>query len=74
MDRATRIAVLDIYKFQLIHYCKKGMGSYSDLSINTKITPILVKTCLERYIELGGSEDFSSFTEEKYKDFLADFL
>lgn len=50
------------------------MGSYSDLSINTKITPKLVKTTLERYIELGGSEDFSDFTEERYKDFLLEFL
>ena len=58
----------------LIHYCRKGMGSYSELSKNTKITPLLVKTCLERYIELGGDENFSDITEEKYKDFLAELL
>ena len=73
MDKTSEV-VLDMYKFRLIHYCKKGMGSYSDLSINTKITPKLVKTTLERYIELGGSEDFSDFTEEIYKYFLLEFL
>lgn len=50
------------------------MGAYSDLSVNTKITPKLVKNTLERYIELGGSEDFSDFTEEKYRDFLVEFV
>ena len=50
------------------------MGSYSDLSVNTRITPKLVKNTLERYIELGGDEDFSDFTEEKYRDFLLEFV
>ena len=64
--------ILDMYRFQLIHYCKKGMGKKSELSKNTTITPVLVKTCLERYIELGGDEDFSDITEEKYKSFLVE--
>ena len=66
--------ILDMYRFRLIHYCKKGMVSYSDLSVNTKITPKLVKNTLERYIELGGSDDFSDVTEEKYRDFLVEFV
>lgn len=73
MNREQEI-ILDMYKFRLIHYCKKGMGAYSDLSVNTKITPKLVKNTLERYIELGGNEDFSDFTEEKYRDFLVEFV
>tara|TARA_R100000808_G_C2096593_1_gene115107 strand:- start:217 stop:513 length:297 start_codon:yes stop_codon:yes gene_type:complete len=73
MNREQEV-ILDMYKFRLIHYCKKGMGAYSDLSVNTKITPKLVKNTLERYIELGGSEDFSDFTEEKYRDFLVEFI
>tara|TARA_R110002020_G_scaffold60402_3_gene163667 strand:+ start:649 stop:942 length:294 start_codon:yes stop_codon:yes gene_type:complete len=73
MNREQEV-ILDMYRFRLIHYCKKGMGAYSDLSVNTKITPKLVKNTLERYIELGGSDDFSDFTEEKYRDFLVEFI
>jgi len=32
----------------------------------------MIKCCLERYIELGGSDDFSDITEEKYEAWLAD--
>ena len=73
MNREQR-EILDMYRFQLIHYCKKGMGNQSDLSKNTTITPVLVKTCLERYIELGGDENFSDLTEERYKDFLVEIM
>ena len=73
MNREQR-EILDMYRFQLIHYCKKGMGNKSDISKNTTITPVLVKTCLERYIELGGDENFSDFTEERYKDFLVEIM
>ena len=62
--------ILDMYRMMLKHYFQKGMGAQSELSNNTTITPILVKTCLERYIELGGDEDFSDITDEKYIIFL----
>ena len=62
--------ILDMYRMMLKHYFGKGMGAQSELSRNTTITPILVKTCLERYIELGGNEDFSDITDEKYRVFL----
>ena len=72
MNRTEQI-ILDTYKFRLIHYCKKGMGAYSDLSTYTIITPLLVKTCLERYIKLGGDENFSDITEARYREFLSEF-
>ena len=50
------------------------MGAQSDLSTNTTITPLLVKTCLERYIEVGGDENFTDMTESKYREFLSEFL
>ena len=62
--------ILDMYRMMLKHYFERGMGAQSELSKNTTITPILVKTCLERYIELGGNSDFSDITDEKYKAFL----
>ena len=62
--------ILDMYRMMLKHYFQKGMGSQSELSSGTTITPLLVKTCLERYMELGGDEDFSDITDEKYKAFL----
>ena len=62
--------ILDMYRMMLKHYFQKGMGAQSELSSGTTITPILVKTCLERYMELGGDEDFSDITDEKYKVFL----
>ena len=62
--------ILDMYRMMLKHYFEKGMGAQSELSKNTTITPVLVKTCLERYIELGGNEDFSDITDEKYRLFL----
>ena len=49
------------------------MGEQSDLSTNTTITPLLVKTCLERYIELGGDENFRDNTENRYREFLSEF-
>ena len=70
----TEKVVLDMYRFQLIHYCKRGMGAQSELSTNTTITPLLVKTCLERYIELGGDENFSDATESRYREFLSEML
>ena len=73
MNNRTERVVLDDYKFRLIHYCKKGMGEQSDLSTNTTITPLLVKTCLERYIELGGDENFRDNTENRYREFLSEF-
>ena len=73
MNRTERV-VLDDYKFRLIHYCKKGMGAQSDLSTNTTITPLLVKTCLERYIEVGVDEYFADMTESIYREFLSEFL
>ena len=62
--------ILDMYRMMLKHYFERGMGAQSELSKNTTITPILVKTCLERYIELGGDSDFSDITDDKYKAFL----
>ena len=50
--------ILDMYRMMLKHYFEKGMGAQSELSNNTTITPVLVKTCLERYIELGGMKIF----------------
>ena len=68
----TEKEILDLYKLRLMHYSKKGMGEKSELSSNTIITPSLVKNCLERYIELGGDEDFSDITDERYKQFIAE--
>tara|TARA_R100001594_G_scaffold127248_1_gene164842 strand:- start:308 stop:529 length:222 start_codon:yes stop_codon:yes gene_type:complete len=69
----TEKTILDMYKFQLIHYCKRGMGAQSELSTNTTITPLLVKTCLEAYIDRGGDENFSDITEARYREFLSEF-
>ena len=51
-------AVLDALRMQLIHYYKKGIGEKSDFSKNTTITPRLVLSTLERYLELGGTLSF----------------
>ena len=62
--------ILQSYRIRLRHYFEVGIGEESQLSINTTITPMLVKNCLERYIELGGDSDFSDITDEKYRNFL----
>tara|TARA_R110002020_G_scaffold216600_1_gene424412 strand:- start:1502 stop:1729 length:228 start_codon:yes stop_codon:yes gene_type:complete len=62
--------VLDTYRMQLKHYFEKGIGSESELSVKTTITPQLVKITLERYLELGGQLDFMNIDINKYNDFL----
>lgn len=70
MDKTTR-KIVENYKLILHHYFKRGIGNISGLSNSeTIITPIMVKCCLERYIELSGSPDFSDITEEKYETWL----
>ena len=69
MDKTHQV-ILDTYRLMLKHYQVKGIGAYSDLSKNTKITPRLIRNILDRYIELGGNSDFSDITDEKYKAFL----
>ena len=66
----TEKEILNLHKLRLMHYCKKGIGAYSDLSQNTLITPTLIKNTLETYIAKGGDSDFTDVTDEKYKDFL----
>ena len=69
MDK-TKQVVLDLYKFKLRHYFETGIGGITTLSYTCQLTPIMVRTCLDRYIELGGDEDFSDITDERYKEFL----
>ena len=69
MDKTHQV-ILEMYRLRLKHYQVKGIGAKSELSKNTKITPALIKTTLERYIELGGDSDFSDITDDKYKAFL----
>ena len=67
----TDEAVLDAYRMQLRHYFEKGIGSQSDLSKNTTITPKLVTMTFERYMELGGSLDFiSDYDLDEYNLFI----
>ena len=67
----TDEAVLDAYRMQLRHYFEKGIGSQSDLSKNTTITPKLVTMTFERYMELGGSLDFiSDYDIDEYNLFI----
>ena len=67
----TDEAVLDAYRMQLRHYFEKGIGSQSDLSKNTTITPKLVAMTFERYMELGGSLDFiSDYDIDEYNLFI----
>ena len=67
----TDEAVLDAYRMQLRHYFEKGIGSQSDLSKNTTITPKLVAMTFERYMELGGSLDFiSDYDLDEYNLFI----
>ena len=69
MDKTHQV-ILEMYMLRLKHYQVKGIGAQSELSNNTIITPELIKTTLERYIELGGDSDFSDITDDKYKAFL----
>ena len=69
MDKTHQV-ILDTYRLMLKHYQVKGIGAYSDLSKNTKITPKLIRGILDRYIALGGNSDFSDITDEKYRLFL----
>ena len=67
----TDEAVLDAYRMQLRHYFEKGIGSQSDLSKNTIITPKLVAMTFNRYLELGGSLDFiSEYDIDEYNTFI----
>jgi len=59
--------IIEIYKVQLKHYFEKGFGEKSDFS-NVIITPVLVKTMLDRYFELGGNLDFLDISEDKYNN------
>tara|TARA_Y100001973_G_C4910126_1_gene191472 strand:- start:117 stop:389 length:273 start_codon:yes stop_codon:yes gene_type:complete len=73
----NRVAI-ETLRNQLIHYYKKGIGEYSDLvpENRTLITPRLVLTILERYLELGGSLDFITGCDEndllEYEEFIKD--
>ena len=69
-NQTAHKSILQMYRLRLRHYFDKGIGEYSEISINTLITPLLIKNCLERYIELGGDEDFTDITDERYKNFL----
>ena len=69
MDKTHQV-ILEMYMLRLKHYQVKGIGAQSELSTNTIITPEIIKTTLERYIELGGDSDFSDITDDKYKAFL----
>ena len=69
MDKTHQV-ILEMYMLRLKHYQVNGIGAESELSTNTIITPELIKTTLERYIELGGDSDFSDITDDKYKAFL----
>tara|TARA_Y100001963_G_C6395485_1_gene271710 strand:+ start:100 stop:324 length:225 start_codon:yes stop_codon:yes gene_type:complete len=71
MDKTHQV-ILEMYMLRLKHYQVKGIGAQSELSTNTTITPELIKTTLERYIELGGDSDFSDITDEKYRAFLTE--
>ena len=71
MDKTHQV-ILEMYMLRLKHYQVKGIGEQSELSNNTIITPELIKTTLERYIELGGDSDFSDITDEKYRAFLTE--
>ena len=67
----TDEAVLDAYRMQLRHYFEKGIGSQSDLSKNTTITPKLVAMTFNRYLELGGNLDFiSDYDIDEYNLFI----
>ena len=67
----TDEAVLDAYRMQLRHYFEKGIGSQSDLSKNTIITPKLVAMTFNRYLELGGNLDFiSEYDIDEYNTFI----
>ena len=67
----TDEAVLDAYRMQLRHYFEKGIGSQSDLSKNTTITPKLVAMTFERYMDLGGTLDFiSDYDLDEYNQFI----
>ena len=69
MNDIAKKEILKMYRNMIEHYFSKGLGEKSDLSHNTTITPLLVKTCLSRYIELGGNEDY--FLDDKeYRAFL----
>lgn len=61
--------VLNMYRVQLKHYFEKGFGHKSDFS-NAIITPILVKTMMDRYFELGGNLDFLDIDIDTYNEFI----
>ena len=65
----TKRKILDMYRLQLKHYFDKGFGEKSDFSSAT-ITPLLVKTTLDRYFELGGNLDFLNIDIETYNEFI----
>ena len=69
MNDIEKRNIANIYRNMIEHYFSKGLGEKSDLSHNTIITPKLVRNVLNRYIELGGNEDY--FLDDKeYKTFL----
>ena len=64
-------AVLGALRMQLTHYFEKGIGSKSDLSKNTVITPRLVTDTFNRYFELGGNLEFiSEHDVDEYNEFI----
>ena len=74
MNNKEKQYVREVYKNRLMHYFERGVGKKSKLSKNTIITPQLIKGCLERYIELGGDDDFASVTEDKHKEFMSEVM
>jgi len=73
MTKAEREDIRRIYRYRIEHYFSKGLGELSDLSDNTTITPRLVKNCLERFIELGGNDDYF-IKKEGYEEFLSEVM
>ena len=69
MDK-THQSILDIYKFRLRHYGEMGIGNTSKIT-GTIITINMVSTCLERYLELGGSLSFvQDYDMTEYNEFI----
>tara|TARA_Y100000817_G_scaffold279579_1_gene243041 strand:- start:253 stop:486 length:234 start_codon:yes stop_codon:yes gene_type:complete len=71
MNNKEKSYISEIYKKRLLHYFEQGVGNKSKIT-GTIITPQLIKNCLERYIELGGDEDFNNVTKDEHKEFMSE--
>ena len=67
MEKAHQ-SILDVYRFRLRHYSEIGIGNVSEIA-NTLITKKMIFTCLERYIELGGSLKEVTLDDKIYGEF-----